>query len=185
MAATNVVWLPAAADDDDAHLQLAYTAYQPPATFEGCIKPWGVDSIQAISKTVPAFYANAVAHVMRVGKERLFIVFKGSDASNWMQNVECAHTGPLGDLFGAKGSDVRLHSGFYAGWHALEKDVTAAVLSFAKEVSRGNAHLFQVCSALLRWEAPALLLGLQAAFEAGCWRYHTASDTIAARCVML
>lgn len=57
-------------------LQLAYAAYQPPATFEGCIRPWGVDSVQVIQKTVPAFFATATAHVMRVGKERLFVVFK-------------------------------------------------------------------------------------------------------------
>lgn len=60
---------------------------------------------------------------------------QGSDGSNWMQNMECAHTEPLGDLFGAKGSDLRLHKGFYEGWKALEPDVRAAVLSFVKEVS--------------------------------------------------
>lgn len=126
--------------------QLAYTVYQPPATFEACIKQWGVDSIQAITKTVPAFYSNAVAYVMRVGKERLFVVFKGSDATNWIQNMECAHTEPLGDLFAARGSDLRLHSGFYAGWKALEADVRAAVLSFVKEV-RGTGLVAADCVA--------------------------------------
>lgn len=171
-------------------LQLAYAAYQPPATFEGCIRPWGVDSVQVIQKTVPAFFATATVHVMQVGKERLFVVFKvskrgagfelhlvcswsqqgvwgvcvlppmqwlkcqhgaawwlcvsvhvqGSDGSNWMQNMECAHTEPLGDLFGAKGSDLRLHKGFYEGWKALEPDVRAAVLSFVKEVSCMGKH---------------------------------------------
>lgn len=91
--------------------------------------------MQVISKTVPEFLSKAVAHVTRVGQERLFLVFKGSDATNWMQNMECAHTEPLGQLFGAGSSDLRLHSGFYAGWKALEKDVTAAILSFVKEVS--------------------------------------------------
>lgn len=115
--------------------QLAYTAYQSPATFDGCIRQWGVDSVRVIQKIVPAFFATAEAHVIRVGNERLFVVFKGSDATNWMQNMECAHTEPLGELFGARGSDLRLHAGFYAGWRALEMDVRQAVLSFAKEVS--------------------------------------------------
>jgi hypothetical protein len=115
-------------------VQLAYTVYQPPSTFQGCISQWGIDSTQAITKTVPAFYANAVAHIMRVGRERLFVVFKGSDATNFMQNVECAHTPQLGEQFGVSGSDVRVHSGFWAGWKALEKEVLTAVLSFAKEV---------------------------------------------------
>lgn len=144
-------------------LQLAYTAYQPKATFENCIRPWGVDSIQVISKTVPAFMANAAAHVIRIGNERLFVVFKGSDATNWMQNVECAHTEPLGDLFGAKGSDLRLHSGFYAGWKALEADVRAAVLSFVKEVSLHASELSAHCCAeqlswpLLGWRSSCQL----------------------------
>jgi hypothetical protein len=91
--------------------------------------------VKVIQKTVAAFFASAEAHVIRVGNERLFVVFKGSDATNWMQNMECAHTEPLGELFGARGSDLRLHAGFYAGWKALEADVRQAVLSFAKEVS--------------------------------------------------
>ena len=138
--------------------QLAYTVYQPPSTFEACIKQWGVDSIQAITKTVPTFYANAVAYVMRVGQERLFVVFKGSDATNWMQNVECAHTEPLGNLFGAAGSDLRLHSGFYAGWKALEADVRAAVLSFAKEVRGcrlGNSSVLCECAPAVSASTPA------------------------------
>jgi hypothetical protein len=70
---------------------------------------------------------------------------QGSDGSNWMQNMECAHTEPLGDLFGAKGSDLRLHKGFYEGWKALEPDVRAAVLSFVKEVRavHGQSHTAQ------------------------------------------
>lgn len=46
---------------------------------------------------------------------------------------------PLGHLFGAPGSNIQVHSGFYAGWQALEKEVTAAVLSFIKEVSLTNS----------------------------------------------
>jgi hypothetical protein len=142
---------------------LAYTVYQQPSTFETCIKQWGIDSIQAITKTVPAFYANAVAYVMRVGQERLFVVFKGSDASNWIQNLECAHTEQLGDLFGARGSDLRLHSGFYAGWTALEADVRAAVLNFVKEVCMAAQQVqFQAKTqgfGIIEWSSVVVLFG--------------------------
>jgi len=122
-------------------MQLAFTVYQSPSVFENCIKQWGVSSVQAITKTVPTFYSNAVAHVVRVGNERLFVLFKGSDATNWIQNMECAHTEPVGDLFGARGSDLRVHSGFWAGWKALETDVTKEVLSFAKEAPTGKVYV--------------------------------------------
>lgn len=93
----------------------------------------------------------------------------GSDATNFMQNMECAHTEAIGGLFGADGADVRLHSGFWAGWKTLEKDVTAAVLSFVKEVRMFEAACVEeegcLCDACRPHSHKVLTTGLTTSLE--------------------
>jgi pimeloyl-ACP methyl ester carboxylesterase len=102
----------------------------------------GIDSILPVTVPVPDFpLTSATAHVYKAGNSSVWVVFKGSDVSNLLQNLECGHTPPVGGRFGARSADVRLHSGFYAGWQALEAPVTAAVLEFLQEVPTGKVYV--------------------------------------------
>jgi hypothetical protein len=64
-------------------MQLAYSVYQPVQTFATCLKNMGIDSILPVNVHVPGYFSSATAHVMKAGNESLFVVFKGSEASNW------------------------------------------------------------------------------------------------------
>lgn len=123
--------------------QLGYAVYQDPGVFKACLGAMGVDagSIKMIRKTTTSYNAEVTAFVLKAATERIFVIFRGSEPDNFLQDASCRHTQPLGAVFGAPGQDVRVHAGFMSGWTALEADVLATVKSYLASVPSGEVYV--------------------------------------------
>jgi hypothetical protein len=61
----------------------------------------------------------------------LDVVLQGTDfedPGDVLIDTDCAHTQNVRNMFTASGKgNVRLHSGFFKSWQAMEREVTAAI----------------------------------------------------------
>jgi hypothetical protein len=74
------------------------------------------------------------------------------DPGDVLVDTDCAHTQNVRNLFTASGKgNVRLHSGFFRAWQAMEREVTAAISKQLQQVRLhlvcGSRYCFQ-CSAV-------------------------------------
>jgi thioesterase domain-containing protein len=55
--------------------------------------------------------------------------------------MACRHIQPPENFFGAPGSDIRMHRGFYRAWQVLERGVTSIVTAYMKQVPSGEVYV--------------------------------------------
>lgn len=106
----------------------------------------GVDttSIAEVEERVHDFHTTRSALVMKAGKERILVTIMGSDFRGMKDlaiDLACKHTRVNGKVFEAPGSDIRIHSGFWSGWQALEPGVITTVLVYLRDTPSGEVYV--------------------------------------------
>ncbi|KAF8055733.1 cation/proton exchanger 4 [Scenedesmus sp. PABB004] len=143
-------WSSLPAEQQAAHpinlvmMQLAYAAYQPPGTFAACLAAMGVPpgAARGLEGEVPEYGSPRSALVLRAGRERVFVVVKGSGLRDLTINLSCRHARIDGAALGApRARGVALHRGFWRGWQVLEAGVLAAVRQLLADVPGGEVHV--------------------------------------------
>jgi hypothetical protein len=120
-------------------MQLAYMVYRPLGDVTSCLTGMGADLSTLRNLTIPIadFSTQRTSYVFRAGKERVFVMFRGSSEADLMINIECRQEQPPPELFGAPGGpQIKLHRGYWRAWQSLEPAVLAAVQELLQEVSR-------------------------------------------------
>jgi hypothetical protein len=100
----------------------------------------GADLITLRNVTVPVedFSTLKTAYVFRAGRERVFVLFRGSCGVDLDLgiNIACKQEQPAHGLFGVSGSgpQIGVHRGYWRAWQSMEASVIEAVQLLLREV---------------------------------------------------
>lgn len=109
-----------------------------------------LSTLRNITLPVADYGTSRSAYVFRAGKERVFVLFRGSSDTDLAINIACRQEQPARELFGlGAGPQVMLHRGYWRAWQTLEPEVLGAVQSLLAEVRVAQAvnewHRRQCC----------------------------------------
>lgn len=153
------VWPTLTAEQQTLHpinlvmMQLAYMAYRPVGDVTSCLAGMGADLSTLHNFTLPImdFNTQKTAYVFRAGKERVFVLFRGSSETDIAINIACRQEEPAHEVFGVSGGpQIKVHRGYWKAWQTLEPGVVGAVQLLLKEVRTSQQTTGQV--QVVEWE---------------------------------
>lgn len=115
-------------------------AYRPLSDITSCLTGMGADLSTLRNVTVPVedFQTLKTAYVFRAGRERVFVLFRGSCGVDLDLgiNIACRQEQPANGLFGVSASSphIGVHRGYWRAWQSMEASVFEAVQLLLKEV---------------------------------------------------
>lgn len=125
-------------------MQVAYMAYRPLSDLQSCLTGMGADLSTFKNITVPVeeWQTLKTAYIFRAGRERVFVLFRGSCELDLGINIACRQDQPAHELFGVSGGpQMGIHRGYLKAWQALEVEVMQTVQLLLKEVSLVLGHV--------------------------------------------
>jgi hypothetical protein len=119
-------------------MQVAYMAYRPLSDLSTCLTGMGADlsTLQNLTQPIADFQTFKTAYIFRAGRERVFVLFRGSCESDLSINIDCRQEMRLNEVFDAIGGpQIGVHRGYWKAWQSMEAVVIEAVQLMLKEVS--------------------------------------------------